>query len=71
MRRVKRKANVADLRTKPLCKAVIAEHCFALGYVNMAEGTVWCKRQYLSIFCNLGSFHKIVTGGRNSARSTQ
>ena len=28
----------ADLETKPLSKAV-AKHCFALGYVNMAEET--------------------------------
>ena len=31
---------VADLGTKPLSKAVIAKHCFTLGYVNMVAGNV-------------------------------
>ena len=40
VRRVKSEENVADLVTKPLSKAVIAKHCLALGYVNMAEKKV-------------------------------
>ena len=36
-RRVKSEQDVVDLRTKPLSKAVIAKHCLALDYGNMAE----------------------------------
>ena len=45
VRRVKSEGNVADLGTKPLNKAVIAKHCFAEGFVNMAEESVQCKMQ--------------------------
>ena len=37
VRRVKSEENVANLGTKPLSKAVIRNHCFALVYVNMTE----------------------------------
>ena len=40
VRRVRSEDNVADLRTKPLSKAVIAKHCLALGYVNMNQENV-------------------------------
>ena len=43
VRRVKSKENVADLETKPPGKAVIAKHCFALGYINMAGWDGWCE----------------------------
>ena len=39
-RRVKSEENVADLGTKPFSKAVIAKHCLALGYANMAVENV-------------------------------
>ena len=38
--RIRSEENVADLGTKPLNKAVIAEHCLTLGYVNMDAGNV-------------------------------
>ena len=40
VRRVKSEENVADLGTKPLNKAVVAEHCLTLGYANMDEENV-------------------------------
>ena len=36
----KSEETVGDLDTTPPCKAVIAKHCLALGYVNMAEENV-------------------------------
>ena len=39
MRTVESEENIADLGSNPLSKVVIAKHCLALGYVNMAEGT--------------------------------
>ena len=38
--RIRSEENVAVLGTKPLSKAVIAERCLALGYVNMDAGNV-------------------------------
>ena len=38
--RVRSEENVAELGSKPLSKAVIAKHCFTLGYVNMDAGNV-------------------------------
>ena len=55
VRRVKSEENVADLGAKPLSKAVIAKHCLALGYVNMAEGNVSCKCKDAAIFWDFGS----------------
>ena len=52
MCRVKSEENVADLRAKPLSKAVIAKHCLPLGCVNMA------------MFWDFGSIHMTVRGGR-------
>ena len=37
VRRVKSEENVADLGTKPVSTAVIANHCLAIGYVNITE----------------------------------
>ena len=55
VRRVKSEENVADLGTKPLSKAVIAKHCLTLGYVNMAEANVQCKRQDVAMFWGFSS----------------
>ena len=38
--KVRSEEHVADLGTKPLGEAVIAKHCFTLGYVNMDAGNV-------------------------------
>ena len=43
--------------TKPSSKAVIANQCLALGNVNMAEESVWCKMQDVAMFW-------VVTGDR-------
>ena len=45
VRRVKSEENVADLGTKPLSTAVIANHCLALGYFNITEENAQCKLQ--------------------------
>ena len=37
MRRARSEEHVADLGTKPLSKAAIAKHCFALGHMNMND----------------------------------
>ena len=50
VRRVKSDENVADLKTNPLSKAVIAKHCLTLGYVNMAEENGECKLQDVVMF---------------------
>ena len=61
VRKVKSEANVADLATRPLSKAVIAKHCLALGYVNTAEENGWCKLQDATTCWDFGSIHMIVT----------
>ena len=43
VRRVKNEENVADLGTNPPSKAVIAKHCFALGYDNMPEESIFVQ----------------------------
>ena len=43
--------------TKPPSKAVTANQCLALGDVNMAEESVWCKMQDVAMFW-------VVTGDR-------
>ena len=67
VRRVKSEENVADLGTKPLSRAVIANHCLTLGYVNMAEENGWCKVQYVAVFRSFGPIQMIVTGAENTA----
>ena len=54
--------NVADLETKPLGQAVMAKHCFALGYVNMAGENGQCKVQGVVMFWDHGSIQTFVTG---------
>ena len=44
----------SDLGSKPLSKAVVAKHCFALGYVDMTEENVECKRQDVAMSLGLG-----------------
>ena len=62
MRKVKSEENVADLETKPLGQAVMAKHCFALGYVNMAGENGQCKVQGVVMFWDHGSIQTFVTG---------
>ena len=69
MRRAKSEEHAADLGTKPLSKGVIAKHCFALVYVNMAEENGQCKVQGVAMFWDLGSIQMFLTGVR--AVSTQ
>ena len=64
VRRVKSEENVADLGTKPLSKAVIANHCLTLGFVNTAEENVWCKVQDVAMLGSFGPIQMIVTGVR-------
>ena len=45
VRRVMSEENVAGLGTKPLSKAVVANHCLALGYVDMTEENAQCELQ--------------------------
>ena len=54
VRRVKSEEHVADLGTKPLSKAVIAQHCLTLGCVNMAEENDQCERQVVAMFWDFG-----------------
>ena len=56
--RVKSEENVADPGTKPLCRAEIAKHCFAPGYVNMAEDSAWCKMEDVAMFWDSGAMQK-------------
>ena len=74
--------NVADLGTKPLSKAVIAKHCLALGYVNMAEAS---EVQDVAMCCDSASvqiggnakgkdpnlWQKFITGDRLPAWRSQ
>ena len=71
VRTAKSEENDADLGTKRLSKAVIAKHCLAVGYVNMAEENIECKLQDVATFWDFGSIQMIVTGGRTvSAQNT-
>ena len=67
VRRVKSEENVADLGTKPFSKAVIAKHCFTLGYVNMAEENGQCKVQGVAMIADFDSVQMFVTGVRTSS----
>ena len=75
VRSVKSEENVADLGAKPPDKTVIAKHCLALGYVNMAEENVQCERQVVAIFWGFGSAvssqqQSAATGATSSNRSS-
>ena len=71
MRRVKSEEHVADLVTKPFSKGVIAKHCFALVYVNMAEENGQCKVQGVAMFWDFGSIQMFLTGVRTACRTQQ
>ena len=45
VRRVKSEDNIADLGTKPLSRAVIAEHCATMGYMSMNQEDVQMRHQ--------------------------
>ena len=64
VRRVKSEENVAHPGTKPLSKAVVEKHYFTLGYVNLAEENVQCKRQDVAMFWD---FHSAVSSQQQSA----
>ena len=53
VRTVTSEENVADLGTKTLCEAIVAEHCVTLEYVNMAEGSVAGELQNVAMFLGL------------------